>query len=55
MNYFMSISYAISHIFLFLFMYLFIVHRFSKKVTALICLFIFVSKYLRLLEADSLS
>ena len=53
MNYFMSISYAISHIFLFLFMYLFIVHRFSKKVTALICfcsfLFLSISDYWKLI------
>ena len=53
MNYFMSISYTISHIFLFLFMYLFIVHRFSKKVTALICfcsfLFLSISDYWKLI------
>ena len=33
MNY-KNLSYTISHVFLMLFMYLFIVHRYSKKKTA---------------------
>lgn len=41
MNYFTAVSYIISHIFLMLFMYLFILHRYSKIVTGLICLFSF--------------
>lgn len=38
MNY-KNLSYTISHVFLMLFMYLFIVHRYSKKKTAGICIF----------------
>ncbi len=37
MNYFSNISYTISHIFLMLFIYLFIIHRYSKFITVLIC------------------
>lgn len=37
MNYFTSISYMISHIFLMLFIFFFILHRYSKFVTFLIC------------------
>ncbi len=43
MHYFNIISYIISHIFLILFIYLFIVHRYSKIVTILSCLFLFLS------------
>ena len=32
-----NITYTISHVFLMLFMYLFIVHRYSKKKTAGVC------------------
>lgn len=35
--YYKTISYMISHIFLMMFMYLFIVHRFSKRKTACVC------------------
>jgi len=38
-----NISYTISHIFLMLFMYLFIVHRYSRRITAGICVFSFVT------------
>ncbi len=38
MNYFNNISYFISHIFLMLFIYNFITHRYSKNTTKLICL-----------------
>lgn len=41
MNYFTSISYMISHIFLMLFIFFFILHRYSKFVTFLICFFAF--------------
>lgn len=42
MNYFTAATYFISHIFLMLFIYLFIAHRYSKTVTILICLFSFL-------------
>lgn len=38
MNYFNNISYMISHLFLMAFLYLFITHRYSERVTRLICL-----------------
>lgn len=38
MEYFVNISYMISHVFLMLFIYLFIKQRYSKKVTAGICI-----------------
>ena len=41
MNYFTLISYAISHFFLMLFIYLFIVHRYSELITGAICFFSF--------------
>lgn len=41
MNYFLNISYMISHLFLMLFMYLFILSRYSKIITMLICFFSF--------------
>lgn len=41
MNYFTNIDYMISHIFLLLFIYLFIVHRYSKLTTVFICFFTF--------------
>ena len=51
MNY-KNLSYTISHVFLMLFMYLFIVHRYSKKKTAGICIFSFwtlrLTDYLKL-------
>ena len=37
MDYFSNISYTISHVFLMLFIYLFIIHHYSKFVTVLIC------------------
>lgn len=37
MNYFTALSYIISHIFLILFIYLFIVHRYSKMITGAMC------------------
>ena len=37
MDYFSNISYMVSHIFLMLFIYLFITHRYSETVTRLIC------------------
>ena len=37
MDYFDNISYSISHLFLMLFIYLFITHRYSKAMTRLIC------------------
>lgn len=40
--YYKSISYMISHVFLMLFMYLFIVHRYSKTKTASICFLSFL-------------
>lgn len=39
-----NISYTISHIFVMLFMYVFIAHRYSKPKTAMICLASFLSK-----------
>lgn len=42
MNYFTALSYTISHIFLILFIYLFIIHRYSKMVTGVICFFLFL-------------
>lgn len=39
MDYFNNFSYTISHIFLMLFLYLFISHRYSKAVTKCICFF----------------
>lgn len=39
--YYNNISYLISHIFLMLFLYLFIAHRFTKRKTAAICFFSF--------------
>lgn len=51
MNY-KNLSYTISHVFLMLFMYLFIVHRYSKKKTAGICIVSFwtlrLTDYLKL-------
>lgn len=41
MSYFSNISYIISHLFLMLFIYLFIVSRYSKIITMIICLFSF--------------
>ena len=42
MNYFTALSYMISHIFLALFIYLFIIHRFSPKITGAICFVLFL-------------
>lgn len=42
MNYFTAASYIISHIFLTLFLYLFIIHRYSKAMTGMICFFLFL-------------
>lgn len=42
MNYFTALAYIMSHIFLMLFIYLFILHRFSKMTTGLICLLSFL-------------
>lgn len=42
MNYFTALSYMISHIFLILFIYLFIIHRFSGKITGSICFVLFL-------------
>lgn len=42
MQYFTSISYVISHVFLILFIYLFIIHRYSKIATGAICFFLFL-------------
>lgn len=42
MNYFTAISYMLSHIFLVLFLYLFIVHRYSRAITGAICFFLFL-------------
>lgn len=41
MDYFKNISYMISHIFLMLFLYLFVIHRYSKGKTRAICFFSF--------------
>ena len=43
MNHFTAMSYIISHIFLALFLYLFIIHRYSRIVTGMICFFLFFS------------
>ncbi|MCI8281810.1 MAG: GHKL domain-containing protein [Lachnospiraceae bacterium] len=43
MNYFTAITYVISHIFLMLFIYLFILHRYSRITTILSCLFSFLA------------
>ena len=43
MNFFTAASYIISHIFLTLFLYLFIIHRYSRAVTGMICFFLFLS------------
>ena len=37
MNYFINISYMVSHIFLMVFIFFFILHRYSKRTTFLIC------------------
>ena len=37
MEYFNNISYLISHIYLMLYIYLFVNHRYSKRTTAAIC------------------
>lgn len=42
MNSFTAASYIISHIFLALFIYLFIIHRYSRAVTGTICFFLFL-------------
>lgn len=42
MDYFNNLSYLLSHIFLMLFIYLFIPHRYSKTVSRLICLISFL-------------
>lgn len=42
MQYFTAFAYTISHIFLVLFIYLFILHRYSKITTGLLCLLCFV-------------
>ena len=41
MENFRNISYMISHVFLMVFFYLFTVHRFSKRKTVGICIFVF--------------
>lgn len=41
MNYFLNISYMISHVFLMLFVFFFVVHHYSKIITVLICFFVF--------------
>ncbi|MDE6889463.1 MAG: GHKL domain-containing protein [Eubacterium sp.] len=38
MDYFQNISYTVSHVFLMLFLYLFITHRYSKPITKAICI-----------------
>ena len=43
MNYFTAITYVISHIFLMVFIYLFILHRYSRITTILSCLFSFLA------------
>ncbi len=50
MDYFNNLSYLLSHIFLMLFIYLFIPHRYSKTVSRLICL----TSFLLLCSADIL-
>lgn len=52
MNHFTVASYTVSHIFLLLFIYLFILHRFSKRTTILICLCSFLA--LRALDSVKL-
>lgn len=42
MNHFTALSYMISHIFLILFIYLFIIHRFSKIITGAVCFVLFL-------------
>lgn len=42
MNYFTALSYTISHIFLILFIYLFIIQRYSKMITGVICFVLFL-------------
>lgn len=42
MNYFTALSYIISHIFLVLFIYLFIIHRYSKIITGAVCFLLFL-------------
>lgn len=42
MNCFTAISYGISHLFLILFLYLFIIRRYSKIVTGIACFFLFL-------------
>ncbi len=42
MNDFTALSYIISHIFLILFIYLFIIHRYSGIITGVICLVLFI-------------
>ncbi len=42
MNYFTTLSYTISHIFLILFIYLFIIQRYSKIITGIICFVLFL-------------
>ena len=41
MNSFTTLSYIVSHIFLILYIYLFIVHRYSRLITGLLCLGLF--------------
>lgn len=48
MIYFSNVSYLISHLFLMLFLYLFITHRYSKTVTRWIC----ISSFLILTVTD---
>lgn len=38
MDYFQNLSYTVSHVFLMLFLYLFITHRYSKHITKAICI-----------------
>lgn len=52
MNYFTALSDAISHIFLILFIYLFLLPRYSKIVTGTICLFLFL--FLNILDVFKL-
>lgn len=42
MNHFTALSYIISHIFLTLFIYLFIIHRYSKMITGILCSILFL-------------
>ena len=43
MNCFTAISFMISNLFLVTFIYLFIVHRYSRRITGGICFFLFLS------------